>query len=75
MLKQDLRGNEAKLGERPRIQLHDRAKDGQDRLDFLRERYRTLREPVGKPEQTSKRGMMDMGESTLQCLFGVATDL
>jgi hypothetical protein len=73
-VEQDLRGDEAKLGERLRIPLHDRAKDGQDRLDILGERYRTLREAVGKPEQRSKRGLMDVGGSTLQWLFGVATD-
>ena len=74
MMKQDLRGDEAKLGERLRIQLHDRAKEGQEQLDILRERYRTLREAVGEPEQRSKRGLMDVGGSTLQWLFGVATD-
>jgi hypothetical protein len=74
MLKQDLRGDEAKLGERLRMQLHDRAKDGQDRMDILRERYRMLREAVGRPEGRSKRGLMDVGGSTLQWLFGVATD-
>jgi hypothetical protein len=65
MMKHDLRGDEAKLGERLRIQLHDRAKEGQERLDILRERYRTLREAVGEPEQRSKRGLMDVGGSTL----------
>ena len=74
MMKQDLRGDEAKLGERLRIQLHDRAKEGQEQLDILRERYRTLREAVGEPKQRSKRGLMDVGGSTLQWLFGVATD-
>jgi hypothetical protein len=29
---------------------------------------------VGKLEQRSKRGLMDVGGSTLQWLFGVATD-
>jgi len=74
MLKKDLRGDEAKLGERLRMHLHDRAKDGQDRLDIMRERYRTLREAVGRPEGRSKRGLVDVGGSTLQWLFGVATD-
>ena len=34
MMKQDLRGDEAKLGERLRIQLHDRAKEGQEYWTF-----------------------------------------
>jgi hypothetical protein len=54
--------------------LHDRAKEGQEQLDILRERYRTLREAVGEPKQRSKRGLMDVGGSTLQWLFGVATN-
>ena len=67
MLKQDLRGCEAKLGERLRMQLHDRAKDGQDRLTFFS--CRTLREAVGRPEGRNKRGLMNVGGSTLQWLF------
>ena len=44
------------------MQLHDRAKDGQDRLDILKGR--------------GKRELMDVvhGGSTLQLLFGMATD-
>ncbi|XP_057379621.1 uncharacterized protein LOC130701715 [Daphnia carinata] len=51
----------------------ERATDGLELFGLVRERYDTLREAVAGGPRRAKRGIIDVGGTALQWLFGVAT--
>ena len=65
---------EAKEGERLRTQLRDRAREGLDCLEVIDGRYQVLRGALIGTTDRRKRGLIDAGGTTLQWLFGVATE-
>jgi hypothetical protein len=73
-MRDDPRRAEAKEGERLRTQLRDRAREGLDCLEVIEGRYQVLRRALIGTTDRRKRGLVDAGGTTLQWLFGVATE-
>ena len=73
-MRDDPRRAEAKEGERLRTQLRDRAREGLGCLEVIDDRYQVLRGALVGTTDRKKRGLVNAGGTTLQWLFGVATE-